>query len=195
MKDIERYKHLNTYLKDKFGERTLKICVDGGFTCPNRDGTCGFGGCSFCGERGSGENTKHIDISKQVKNHLDSYSSYNTPFCDISSQITSFILGDSVQNIPAYLCCKMDKLTSVTIPNSVTSIGRYAFSGCTSLTSIAIPCNVTSVAQTSFDDCSSLLSVAWNAKISIDYNKSPFDSSKSTLKSITFGDSVKYIPE
>ena len=134
-------------------------------------------------------------VTWNVKNHLDSYSSYNTPFCDISSQITSFILGDSVQNIPAYLCCKMDKLTSVTIPNSVTSIGRYAFSGCTSLTSIAIPCNVTNVAQTSFDDCSSLLSVAWNAKISIDYNKSPFDSSKSTLKSITFGDSVKYIPE
>ena len=133
-------------------------------------------------------------VTWNVKNHVDGYSSYNTPFCDISSQITSFILGDSVQNIPAYLCCKMDKLTSVTIPNSVTSIGEYAFSGCTSLTSIAIPCNVTSVAQTSFDDCSSLLSVAWNAKTSIDYNKSPFDSSKSTLKSITFGDSVEYIP-
>ena len=42
MKDIERYKHLNTYLKEKFGERTLKICVDGGFTCPNRDGSLGF---------------------------------------------------------------------------------------------------------------------------------------------------------
>lgn len=39
----ERYKHLNKYLKDKFGERTLKICIDGGFTCPNRDGKCGTG--------------------------------------------------------------------------------------------------------------------------------------------------------
>lgn len=39
MKNIERYKHLSTYLKEKFGERTLKICVDGGFTCPNRDGS------------------------------------------------------------------------------------------------------------------------------------------------------------
>ena len=34
MEDMERYKHLNEYFKDKFGERTLKICVDGGFTCP-----------------------------------------------------------------------------------------------------------------------------------------------------------------
>ena len=134
-------------------------------------------------------------VTWNVKNHVDGYFSYNTPFCDISSQITSFILGDSVQTIPACLCYKMDKLTSVTIPNSVTSIGGYAFSGCTSLTSIAIPCNVTSIAQTSFDDCTSLSSVVWNAKTSIDYYKSPFDSSKSTLKSITFGDSVKYIPE
>lgn len=39
MEEKERYKHLNKYLKEKFGERTLKICIDGGFTCPNRDGT------------------------------------------------------------------------------------------------------------------------------------------------------------
>lgn len=70
---ITRYNHFNDYLKQKFGERTLKICIDGGFTCPNRDGKCGFGGCSFCGERGSGENTKQINISEQVTNHLNSY--------------------------------------------------------------------------------------------------------------------------
>lgn len=70
---IKRYNYFNDYLKQKFGERTLKVCIDGGFTCPNRDGKCGVGGCSFCGERGSGENTKNIDISKQVTNHLNSY--------------------------------------------------------------------------------------------------------------------------
>lgn len=70
---VKRYNQFNDFLKNKFGERTLKICIDGGFTCPNRDGKCGFGGCSFCGERGSGENTKSIDISSQVKNHLNSY--------------------------------------------------------------------------------------------------------------------------
>ncbi len=68
-----RYNQFNTWLKNKFGERTLKICIDGGFSCPNRDGTKGCGGCIFCGERGSGENTKRIDISTQVKNHLNSY--------------------------------------------------------------------------------------------------------------------------
>ena len=42
-----RYNHLNEYLKNKFGERTLKICVDGGFTCPNRDGRSGYGRLHF----------------------------------------------------------------------------------------------------------------------------------------------------
>lgn len=68
-----RYNQFNAWLKNKFGERTLKICIDGGFSCPNRDGTKGFCGCVFCGERGSGENTKRIDISAQVKNYLNSY--------------------------------------------------------------------------------------------------------------------------
>lgn len=70
---MERYNHFNDFLKKKFGERTLKICIDGGFTCPNRDGKCSYGGCSFCGERGSGENIKIRDITTQVKSHLDSY--------------------------------------------------------------------------------------------------------------------------
>ncbi len=70
----ERYNHLNTYLKKIFSERTLKICIDGGFTCPNRDGKCGKGGCIFCSEKGSGDNIIYPnDIEKQITNHLSSY--------------------------------------------------------------------------------------------------------------------------
>ena len=71
----KRYNKLNEYYKEKFGERTLKICVDGGFTCPNRDGTCGTGGCIFCSEKGSGELIKQSNesIIKQVKDYLNSY--------------------------------------------------------------------------------------------------------------------------
>jgi len=74
-----RYNHLNEYLKNKFGERVLKICIDGGFTCPNRDGTKGIGGCIFCGEEGAGENIKGKcnkvieSIENQVKTFIDSY--------------------------------------------------------------------------------------------------------------------------
>ena len=81
MENLERYKHLNKYLKDKFGERTLKICIDGGFSCPNRDGSISNGGCIFCSERGSGDHIKlcsnsHITenfISDQVKNYFTTY--------------------------------------------------------------------------------------------------------------------------
>ena len=74
MEELERYKHLNNYLKKKFGERTLKICIDGGFTCPNRDGSKGIGGCIFCSEKGSGDHIKIADsITEQVQNYFKSY--------------------------------------------------------------------------------------------------------------------------
>lgn len=69
-----RYNRLNQYLKEKFGERTLKICIDGGFTCPNRDGTISTGGCIFCSEKGSGEHIQSANsISEQVLNYFTSY--------------------------------------------------------------------------------------------------------------------------
>lgn len=69
-----RYRRLNEFLKEKFGERTLKICIDGGFTCPNRDGKISTKGCIFCSKRGSGEHLSAIDsISKQVQEYFSSY--------------------------------------------------------------------------------------------------------------------------
>lgn len=70
---MEIYNKFNQYLKNKFGERTLKICIDGDFTCPNRDGKKATGGCIFCGERGSGERVKRENISLQVTSFLNSY--------------------------------------------------------------------------------------------------------------------------
>lgn len=45
----------NEFFKNKFGCKIIKIPVNGGFTCPNRDGTKGMGGCIFCSEEGSGD--------------------------------------------------------------------------------------------------------------------------------------------
>ena len=75
MENIVRYNHLNEFLKQKFGDRTLKICIDGNFTCPNRDGTKGIGGCIFCSEMGSGEHIQKNSIAMQVKNYFNSYKS------------------------------------------------------------------------------------------------------------------------
>lgn len=49
------YYSLNRYLQDTFGEKVYKIALDGGFTCPNRDGTLDTRGCIFCSGAGSGE--------------------------------------------------------------------------------------------------------------------------------------------
>lgn len=67
------YNKVSDYYKSVYGERTLKICVDGGFTCPNRDGSKGYGGCIFCSNRGSGDQLKPLPIKNQVENYLNSY--------------------------------------------------------------------------------------------------------------------------
>jgi len=48
------YRDLNSYLKDRFGQRVQKITLDAGLTCPNRDGRVSTGGCLYCNARGSG---------------------------------------------------------------------------------------------------------------------------------------------
>lgn len=49
------YRTLNDHYREKFGCKVYKLSLDGGFTCPNRDGTVGFGGCIFCSCYGGGE--------------------------------------------------------------------------------------------------------------------------------------------
>ncbi len=61
------YNNLSGYFRKTYGKRLGKICIDGGFSCPNRDGTAGFGGCIFCGERGAGE---HIDAKSSIREQV-----------------------------------------------------------------------------------------------------------------------------
>jgi radical SAM protein (TIGR01212 family) len=66
----KRYRTLNYELKKTFGKKVIKLSIDGGFTCPNRDGTVGNRGCLFCSEEGSGEfsGDRKISITKQMDN-------------------------------------------------------------------------------------------------------------------------------
>ena len=59
MQGGERYNSISDFLKKEFGHKTVKLSIDAGFTCPNRDGTAGYGGCAFCSEGGSGELASH----------------------------------------------------------------------------------------------------------------------------------------
>lgn len=64
-----QYYSLNRYLRDTFGEKVYKIALDGGFTCPNRDGTLGTRGCIFCSGMGSGEfaENRNKSITRQIE--------------------------------------------------------------------------------------------------------------------------------
>ncbi len=61
------YYSLDYYLKETFGTKVYKLALDGGMTCPNRDGTIGTGGCIFCSEGGSGDFAAKRDISVRAQ--------------------------------------------------------------------------------------------------------------------------------
>lgn len=53
--DNKRYYTLNCFYKNKFNSKICKISLNANFSCPNKDGTVGFGGCIFCSKLGSGD--------------------------------------------------------------------------------------------------------------------------------------------
>ena len=59
--DNKRYHTWNYHLRKKFGCKVMKIALNAGFTCPNLDGTKGYGGCTYCSELGSGEFAGNAD--------------------------------------------------------------------------------------------------------------------------------------
>ena len=118
---------------------------------------------------------------------------YNNLSYIFGSQVTEYLIGESVTSIGTYAFCDCSSLTSVTIPNSITSIGYGAFWGCSSLTSVTIPNSVTSIGNNTFSDCSSLTSVTIpNSVTSI--GKSAFYGC-SSLTSVTIGESVTSIED
>ena len=164
----------NTYIK------TLEYNFDGPI------GSSEFEGCS-----------RLKSITWNAKSCSDFSEDSSSPFYYIRTQITEFIIGDVVTNIPAYLCDGMRNLKSITIPNSVTSIGSYAFEGCSGLTSMTIPNSVTNIRSSAFDGCSGLKSITWNAKNYPDfYNvaSSPFYDIRTQITEFVIGDDVTSIP-
>ena len=67
--DNKRYHTLNYYLKNKFNTKVFKVSLNGGFTCPNLDGTKGYGGCIYCSKSGSGDfgGNPNKDLTTQFK--------------------------------------------------------------------------------------------------------------------------------
>lgn len=65
----KRYNSIDRYYKAKYGKKVAKISLNGNFSCPNKDGTKGFGGCIYCSASGSGDfaGDKTLDILSQFK--------------------------------------------------------------------------------------------------------------------------------
>ena len=75
MQGGERYYSINEYLKSEFGSKTVKLSIDAGFSCPNRDGSKAYGGCAFCSEGGSGELAAHSEsITESITQQIDKLS-------------------------------------------------------------------------------------------------------------------------
>lgn len=90
---------LNDFLKEKFNEKIYKVSLDGGFTCPNRDGKVSKGGCIFCSENGSGDFTAtklksiHAQIEEQIelvskKYKGDKYIAYFQNFTNTYAEVS-----------------------------------------------------------------------------------------------------------
>ena len=88
---MEHYNSLNEYLRTKYGKKVYKLSINGGMTCPNRDGTLGEKGCIFCSKGGSGEFASNASLSiteqlEQAKKRVESktkdnaYIAYFQPF-------------------------------------------------------------------------------------------------------------------
>ncbi|MGL4997711.1 MAG: TIGR01212 family radical SAM protein [Cetobacterium sp.] len=67
-----RFYSLSNFFKDEFKDKVFKVSLDGGFTCPNRDGKISYGGCIFCSDSGSGEFTgdRIKSITEQIDDQL-----------------------------------------------------------------------------------------------------------------------------
>ena len=69
MNNKKRYNDYTSYIKNKFSERVQKVSLDTGFTCPNRDGTKGVGGCTYCNNNTF--NPSYCKPSKSITQQLD----------------------------------------------------------------------------------------------------------------------------
>ena len=79
--DNKRYHTFNYYLKTKYNAKVAKVILDAGFTCPNRDGTKGYGGCIYCSKSGSGEfgGDIHKSLTEQFYDMIKIVNKKNIP--------------------------------------------------------------------------------------------------------------------
>ena len=155
-------------------------------TIPNNITTISSNAFKNCGNLTSVSIDSNSIISKN-------YTYLNNLKNLFGSQVTEYIIGDSVTNIGQCAFEDCTSLTSITLGNNVASIGGYAFRDCSGLTSITIPNSVTSIGERAFFGCNGLTSVTiGNSVTSIG---SWAFANCGSLASVTIGNSVTSIDE
>ena len=136
--DNKRYHTFNYYLKNKYHQKVAKVIIDGHFTCPNRDGKKGFGGCIYCSSNGSGDSNLNIkdDVLTQYnKNKLvmdrkwnnglyipyfQSFSNTYGPLDKIQAMLEPFLDKEEVAEIAIATRCDCLDEEIVNYLNSIT---------------------------------------------------------------------------
>ena len=120
---MRRIYTVNDYLKETFGQKTIKLSIDGGFTCPNRDGKKGMGGCIFCSESGSGEMASNIE--DQIALLSDKWSNVNNYIAYFQSHTNTY---DTVNNLREkyYTALNNPKISGIAISTRPDSIDQDA---------------------------------------------------------------------
>lgn len=115
MEEKDLYRVYSVYLKNKYGEKVYKLPINLPITCPNRDGTVGYGGCIFCGEVGAGfeslsnmipvreqilTNKAYIKKKYKANKFIAYFQNFTNTYMDIDSfkkNIKEAILDDIVE--------------------------------------------------------------------------------------------------
>lgn len=136
----KRYHTFNYYLKTTYDGKVAKVMLDAGFSCPNRDGSKAFGGCTFCSASGSGDSNPNLEKSllSQYENnkkimdrkwpnkyyipYFQSYSNTYGPLSKIKSMVEPFIRMDEVAEISVATRCDCLANDIVSYLDSLTKI-------------------------------------------------------------------------
>src|SRR6056300_1741512 len=80
-----RYNDFPTYFRNYFSERVQKVSVDAGFTCPNRDGTKGVGGCTYCNNKTFKPTYCNLEnsVSNQIQKGVNFFSGLHKYLCSV----------------------------------------------------------------------------------------------------------------
>ena len=138
--DNKRYHTFNYYLKTTYGCKVSKVIIDGHFSCPNRDGKKGYGGCIFCSSTGSGDSNssrcddilKQYNANKKVMDrkwnngkyipYFQSFSNTYGPLTKIKNMINPFLTMDEVCEISIATRCDCLEDDVIEYLNSITHI-------------------------------------------------------------------------